>query len=291
MLLFYGHTLSLFATHWHIISPCYKFLCTLLFANKVHHCPCTFHRSSQSQGISSHITVLFHNFLAQARVVWVLSQCNTTLPLLKSGVVESVIWHSVLIIHRSLPLSLWWNEKRISQKQPDVLKPSVTKILKPSLHVFISNLSCCDRHCNRVKVLPTIALRIHPDLQWATCSYVSHSVSHLGRFYWNKKNMVALPEASYTESASLLKHWCKQYFPTVKLKRIPFSSELSQTKSALDLQWRLFVSFLSLENLLTEVFTEGFLTSIQFFNRLSSKELLSLQRKHSQSPALLSSSQ
>lgn len=95
--------------------------------------------------------------------------------------------------------------------------------------------------------------------------------------------MVALPEASHTESASLLKHWCKQYFPTVKLKRIPFSSELSQTKSALDLQWRLFVSFLSLENLLTEVFTEGFLTSIQFFNRLSSKELLSLQRKHSQS--------
>lgn len=162
MLLLHGCTLSLFAIHWCIISLCYKFLSILLFTNKVHHCFCMFHVSFQSQGISRHIIVLFHNFLAQARVVWVLSQCNITLPLLKSGVVGSVNWHSVLIIHGSLFVVKW--KENVSETYR-CFEAKCNKNAETISTFFFPNLSCCDRDCNRVKVLPTIALRIHPDLQ------------------------------------------------------------------------------------------------------------------------------
>lgn len=65
-------------------------------------------------------------------------------------------------------------ENRISQKQPGVLKQSVTKeAWAISAYVFIPHLSCCSRLCNRVKVLPTITLNIPPDLQYHICHHYS----------------------------------------------------------------------------------------------------------------------
>lgn len=134
--------------------------------------PSMFCGSPQSQGFSSSTGMLFHNFLAQTTVIWVLPQCDITLPspqvrLLRRASFDTPPNSQCSSCARAfLPLCGVFYENRVSQTQTAVLKQSVTKeTWAISAYVFIPHLSCCNRLCNRIKVLPTITLTIHPDLQ------------------------------------------------------------------------------------------------------------------------------